>query len=113
MYLFLQIARQAFRETVRCYHLYAGYPEPGRIVSVNLRYRFWCGPVAVSALKSSGTYVDIPESWYPPIEQAAVVLSSSRQKALARQIHRLPEEPRQLANPAVLRIRRASDDDPL
>jgi molybdate transport system substrate-binding protein len=37
------------------------------------------------ALKSSGTYVDIPESWYPPIEQAAVVLSSSRQKALARQ----------------------------
>ena len=36
-------------------------------------------------LKSSGTYVDIPESWYPPIEQAAVVLTSSRQKALARQ----------------------------
>jgi len=37
------------------------------------------------ALKSSGTYVDIPESWYPPIEQAAVVLTSSRQKSLARQ----------------------------
>ena len=36
-------------------------------------------------LKSSGTYVDIPESWYPPIEQAAVVLTSSRQKSLARQ----------------------------
>ena len=36
-------------------------------------------------LKSSGTYVDIPESWYPPIEQAAVVLASSRQKPLARQ----------------------------
>ena len=36
-------------------------------------------------LKSSGTYVDIPESWYPPIEQAAVVITSSRQKALARQ----------------------------
>ena len=36
-------------------------------------------------LKSSGTYVDIPESWYPPIEQAAVVLGSSKQKALARQ----------------------------
>ncbi len=36
-------------------------------------------------LKSSGTYVDVPESWYPPIEQAAVVLASSRQKALARQ----------------------------
>ena len=37
------------------------------------------------ALKSSGTYVEVPESWYPPIEQAAVVLASSRQKALARQ----------------------------
>jgi molybdate transport system substrate-binding protein len=37
------------------------------------------------ALRSSGTYVEIPESWYPPIEQAAVVLASSRQKALARQ----------------------------
>jgi molybdate transport system substrate-binding protein len=37
------------------------------------------------ALKSSGSYLEIPESWYPPIEQAAVVLRSSRQKALARQ----------------------------
>jgi molybdate transport system substrate-binding protein len=37
------------------------------------------------ALKSSGTYIDIPESWHPPIAQAAVVLSSSRQKPLARQ----------------------------
>jgi molybdate transport system substrate-binding protein len=37
------------------------------------------------ALESSGTYVDVPESWYPPIEQAAVVLASSRQKPLARQ----------------------------
>ena len=37
------------------------------------------------SLKSSGTYVDIPDSWYPPIEQAAVVLTSSRQKPLARQ----------------------------
>jgi len=36
-------------------------------------------------LKSSGTYVEIPGSWYPPIEQAAAVLASSRQKALARQ----------------------------
>ena len=36
-------------------------------------------------LKGSGTYADIPESWYPPIEQAAVVLTSSRQKPLARQ----------------------------
>jgi molybdate transport system substrate-binding protein len=37
------------------------------------------------ALKNSGTYVKIPESWYPPIEQAAVVLASSKQKVLARQ----------------------------
>jgi molybdate transport system substrate-binding protein len=36
-------------------------------------------------LKSSGTYVEIPESWHQPLEQAAVVLRSSRQKALARQ----------------------------
>jgi molybdate transport system substrate-binding protein len=36
------------------------------------------------ALKGSGNYVEIPESWYPPIEQAAVVLASSRQKPLAR-----------------------------
>jgi len=36
-------------------------------------------------LKSSGTYVEIPESWYPLIEQAGVVLASSRQKPLARQ----------------------------
>jgi len=36
-------------------------------------------------LKSSGTYVEIPESWYPPIEQAAVVLAASRQKPLAQQ----------------------------
>src|SRR5712691_16856 len=35
-------------------------------------------------LKSSGTYVDIPEAWHPPIEQAAVVLASSQQKPLAR-----------------------------
>ena len=35
-------------------------------------------------LKSSGTYVDIPEAWYPPIEQGAVVLTSSRQNPLAR-----------------------------
>jgi molybdate transport system substrate-binding protein len=36
-------------------------------------------------LKSSGVYFDIPESWHPPIEQAAVILTSSRQKTLARQ----------------------------
>src|ERR1700687_3485772 len=36
-------------------------------------------------LKSAGIYVDIPESWHPPIEQGAVVLASSREKSLARQ----------------------------
>jgi molybdate transport system substrate-binding protein len=36
-------------------------------------------------LKNSGTYTEIPESWYPPIEQAACIVASSRQKALARQ----------------------------
>ena len=36
-------------------------------------------------LKGVGTYVEVPRFWYPPIEQAAVVLASSRQKALAQQ----------------------------
>jgi molybdate transport system substrate-binding protein len=38
-----------------------------------------------STLKSSGVYVEIPASWHPPIEQAAVILTTSRQKTLARQ----------------------------
>jgi molybdate transport system substrate-binding protein len=37
------------------------------------------------ALKAAGHYVAIPESFYPPIDQAAVVLATSRQKAIARQ----------------------------
>jgi molybdate transport system substrate-binding protein len=37
------------------------------------------------ALKAVGTYVTIPESFYPPIAQAAVVLAMSKQKAIARQ----------------------------
>lgn len=36
------------------------------------------------ALRRAGTYVEIPESWHPPLEQGAVVLAASRQKALAR-----------------------------
>jgi molybdate transport system substrate-binding protein len=41
--------------------------------------------LAVSpALESSGTWVELPDSWYPPIEQAAIVLAASRQKGLAR-----------------------------
>jgi molybdate transport system substrate-binding protein len=37
------------------------------------------------ALKPSGTYLEIPASWYPPIEQAAIIVAASRQKPLARQ----------------------------
>jgi len=36
------------------------------------------------AMKSSGSYTEIPESFHPPIEQAAVVLKRSRQSALAQ-----------------------------
>src|SRR5262245_34335305 len=36
------------------------------------------------ALKSAGTYVEIPAAFHPPLEQAAVVLAASPQKALAR-----------------------------
>jgi ABC-type molybdate transport system substrate-binding protein len=35
-------------------------------------------------MKSSGSYTEIPESFHPPIEQAAVVLKRSRQAALAQ-----------------------------
>jgi len=42
--------------------------------------------LAVSpALKSAGTYVEIPESSHPPLAQGAVVVARSRQQALARQ----------------------------
>jgi molybdate transport system substrate-binding protein len=37
------------------------------------------------ALAGSGHYLEIAASLYPPIEQAAVVLTSSRQQAVARQ----------------------------
>lgn len=37
------------------------------------------------ALKSAGTYVEIPDAWHPAIEQAAVIVASSKQRALARQ----------------------------
>jgi len=36
-------------------------------------------------LKSSGTYVEIPASWHPPIQQAAIIVAASRMKVLARQ----------------------------
>ena len=37
------------------------------------------------ALKGKGRYVEIPADTYPPIEQAAVILKSSQNKAIARQ----------------------------
>jgi molybdate transport system substrate-binding protein len=37
------------------------------------------------AMRAAGHYVDIPESFHPPIEQAAVVLRASRQADIARQ----------------------------
>jgi molybdate transport system substrate-binding protein len=39
----------------------------------------------VPAMRASGHYVEIPASYHPPIEQAAVVLRSSRQLDVARQ----------------------------
>jgi molybdate transport system substrate-binding protein len=37
------------------------------------------------ALKSAGRYIDVPESFHPPIEQAAVVLAMSPQKDIAKE----------------------------
>ena len=36
------------------------------------------------ALKAEGTYVDVPSSSYPPIDQAAIIVKTSREPALAR-----------------------------
>lgn len=49
-------------------------------------------------LKNSGSYIDIPDNAYPPIQQAAVVVATSRQKDLARQFIET------LKTPAVARI---------
>jgi molybdate transport system substrate-binding protein len=37
------------------------------------------------ALRAAGTYVEVPASFYPAIEQAAVVLKASQRKDVARQ----------------------------
>jgi molybdate transport system substrate-binding protein len=37
------------------------------------------------ALRASGTYAEIPASAHPPIEQAAIIVSASRSKALAQE----------------------------
>jgi molybdate transport system substrate-binding protein len=44
-------------------------------------------------LKNSGTYFEIPDSWHPPIEQAAVVVTASRQKPLAQQFIEYLKQP--------------------
>jgi molybdate transport system substrate-binding protein len=41
--------------------------------------------VLAPPLKSAGTYYEIPVSFYPAIDQAAVILKSSKQKEIARQ----------------------------
>jgi molybdate transport system substrate-binding protein len=45
------------------------------------------------ALKRAGRYVDVPETFHPPITQAAAVLAASRQKPLARQFVEALEKP--------------------
>jgi molybdate transport system substrate-binding protein len=49
-------------------------------------------------LKNSGSYIDVSDNAYPPIQQAAVVVAASRQKELARQFIEA------LKTPAVARI---------
>lgn len=44
-------------------------------------------------LKSEGRYYEIPTSFYPPIEQAAVILKSSKQKEIARQFLAFLKQP--------------------
>lgn len=45
------------------------------------------------ALKSRGRYYEIPTSFYPAIEQAAVILKSSKQKEIARQFLSFLKQP--------------------
>jgi molybdate transport system substrate-binding protein len=50
--------------------------------------------LALSApLTESGTYVLVPESFHPPIEQAAIVVAASKQKPLARRFVELLKTP--------------------
>lgn len=44
-------------------------------------------------LKSAGTYYEIPASFYPAIDQASVILKSSKQKEIARQFLTFLERP--------------------
>jgi len=40
------------------------------------------------AMKASGSYLEIPTSWYPPIAQAGAVVASSKQRELAQEFLR-------------------------
>jgi molybdate transport system substrate-binding protein len=57
---------------------------------------------AGSALKTAGTFFLVPDGFHPPIEQAAIVVATSKQKALAARFVRY------LATPDVQRVLEAS-----
>jgi len=40
------------------------------------------------AMKASGRYSEVPRAWYPPIAQAAAIVASSKQRALAQEFLR-------------------------
>jgi len=61
------------------------------------------------AMTRAGTYVEIPDSFHAPIEQAAVVLATSRLQAAARQFVADLSRPRRRAPSAVLRFRGSAD----
>jgi molybdate transport system substrate-binding protein len=44
-------------------------------------------------MKNKGRYVAVPEDLYPPIEQACVILKTSRNKAVARQFLKFVQSP--------------------
>jgi molybdate transport system substrate-binding protein len=53
--------------------------------------------VLAPAMKDRGRYFEIPQSVYPPIEQAAVILKSSRNKPAARQFLEYLKKPESIA----------------
>jgi molybdate transport system substrate-binding protein len=59
----------------------AQFAQSGGAEAAVLSLSLACSP----ALKAAGTYVEIPGAWHPPIEQAAIIVAASSQKALARQ----------------------------
>jgi molybdate transport system substrate-binding protein len=44
-------------------------------------------------LNSSGSYVDVPDNLYPPIQQAGVVIAASQHKTMARQFIEMLKKP--------------------